>query len=215
MKKIAFILVVNLLSLSLFAGNEQYTAAMKTAISDLEVAESEVELKAASASFERIAKVATDEWLPNYYLAYAHIQLSWKALETKDYSAYDLHMEAAEQAMEQAQGLNSAEAELHVLKAVWYQARIMRNPMVNGMRFSSSVDNALEKAKLLDPDNPRIYYVLGQQLYNMPTFVGGGKDKALVQFELAADKFTAFQTSSDLHPNWGKGMNDYMIENSK
>ena len=215
MKKITLFVFAILISAQLFAQNEQYTQAMKNAITQLETSESIEEFKATAATFERIANVAKTEWLPTYYLGYANLILCWKSMQEEDYKAYDLHIAAVEKALETAQGLAGAHSELYVLEAYMYQAKITRKPMVNGMRYSSSVDTAIKKAKELDPNNPRAYYVMANQIYNMPAFIGGGKEKAIPEYELAAEKFASFKAESDLHPNWGAGGNEQMLNRAK
>lgn len=215
MKQITLIICTFLFSISLYTQNDQYTKAMQDAINGLEVAESAEDFKAVSATFERIAQVAKTEWLPNYYRAYTNIHLSWISLQAEEYSAYDLYIEAAEKAIEKANEIVGEHAEVYVLEAYLYQAKIQRKPMVNGMRYSSSVTDALARAKELDPDNPRAYFINGNQLFHMPAFVGGGKDKALPEFETAAKKFANFKAESDLHPNWGAQANEQMLAHSK
>ena len=54
----------------------------------------------------------------------------------------------------------------------------------------------------LNPDNPRIYYLQGQSLFNTPPAFGGGKDKAKPLFEKAIALFKT-DKPKPLWPNWG------------
>ncbi|MEM9847519.1 MAG: hypothetical protein AAF847_06500, partial [Bacteroidota bacterium] len=132
-------------------------------------------------------------------------------LESGNNKDCDQHVKVATETLAAAKKIAGENSELYVLEAYIYQARIMRSPMMNGPRFAGSVDEALAKAKAIDANNPRAYYLQGQQWLNMPSFMGGGKEKAIPQFELAAQKFESFQAASNLHPTWGKEQNKSLI----
>ncbi|MEN0048972.1 MAG: hypothetical protein AAF806_18050 [Bacteroidota bacterium] len=205
-----FVFALFIASISI-AQNANYTAAMEKAIDQLENIESLDEVPAIANTFERISKVAPEEWLPQYYLTYTNVMLAWKGLQESDVSACDRHVEAAQKALKAAKEIAGEHSELYVMEAYIYQARIMRNPMVNGARFSGSVDEALAVAKKLDADNPRAYYLQGQQWLNMPAFLGGGKEKAMPEFKTAEEKFKTFEPTSSLHPNWGRQNNEQVM----
>ncbi|MEM8525848.1 MAG: hypothetical protein AAGG68_14500 [Bacteroidota bacterium] len=211
MRKITVFVFALFITSIAIAQNANYTATMEKAIDQLEKVEDLAEVAAIANTFERIAKVASDEWLPQYYLTYANVMLAWKGLQESDISACDRHVEAAQKALKAAREIAGENSELYVMEAYIYQARIMRNPMVNGARFSGSVDEALAIAKKLDPNNPRAYYLQGQQWLNMPAFMGGGKEKAMPQFKTAEEKFKIFEAASSLHPNWGKKNNEQVM----
>ncbi|MEL6942222.1 MAG: hypothetical protein AAFO82_06100 [Bacteroidota bacterium] len=211
MRKITLFVFALFITSITIAQNANYTAAMEKAIDQLENMKSLDEVANIANSFERIAKVASNEWLPQYYLTYANVMLAWKGLQEGDTNVCDRHVEAANKALKAAKEIAGENSELYVMEAYVYQARIMRNPMVNGARFSGSVDEALAIAKKLDPNNPRAYYLQGQQWLNMPSFMGGGKEKAMPQFTTAEEKFKTFEPASSIHPNWGKKNNDQVI----
>ena len=63
-------------------------------------------------------------------------------------------------------------AGLHSTRAAsWYPV------MTRGMLYTGRVHEALEAAKALDPQNPRVYLLLGNDLYFRPAIFGGGADK--------------------------------------
>ncbi len=209
MKNTALFVFALLISTFSFAQNTKYTEAMQSAITSME---EEDKLQAATNMFERIAGAATSEWLPQYYLAQCNLNLGWMASKNDDWKGFDAHIEKAYTALEAAEKIvGKKNAELLTLEAYVYQARIMRNPMINGPRFAGTIDGLLEKAQQLEPNNPRAYYLQGQQTFNMPSFLGGGAENALPLFETAAKKFAAFTPTSALHPNWGEGMNTRML----
>lgn len=189
------------------AQNDQYHNAMSDAIIAMNQAKSVTEFQNAANTFDRIGQVATSEWLPPYYSAYTNMTAGWISLQNEEYKNYDKYISASQEAVKKAKEIAPDQAEIYILEAYLYQAKIMRNPMINGPRFSSTIEKLLNQAKEMDPNNPRAYYLLGQQWLNMPAFFGGGKDKAIPAFETAAKKFDSFQLASDLHPNWGAKAN--------
>ncbi|MEM9884863.1 MAG: hypothetical protein AAF849_03155 [Bacteroidota bacterium] len=211
-KLIAFVFTLFLTQTVVFAQNTNYTAAMEEAVAQIHQVESLEEVAAIANKFERITKVASEEWLPKYYLVYSQIMLAWQDLQNGKNKDADQHVRVATNTLAAAKHLAGENSELYVLEAYIYQVRIMRSPMMNGPRFSGSVDEALAKARKLDENNPRAYYLQGQQWLNMPSFMGGGKEKAVPQFEMAAQKFESYQPASELHPNWGKGQNQAAID---
>jgi hypothetical protein len=62
---------------------------------------------------------------------------------------------------------------------------------------------SLGKAKALNPDNPRIYLINGQNIFYTPEAFGGGKAKAKPILENAVAKFAIFKAATDLDPIWG------------
>lgn len=212
MKNLVVIVFALFISTFSFAQNAKYTEAMQNAITMMD---ENGGLQNAANTFDRIAGVASEEWLPQYYVAQCNLYLAWGALEKDDWKSFDAHIEKANVALDKAEALTGKNAELLTLEAYVYQARIMRNPMVNGARFAGTIDALLAEAISLNPDNPRAYYIQGQQKFNMPSFLGGGADSALPIFETAAEKFTSFTPESELHPNWGKGNNERMLNIAK
>ncbi len=215
MKNAIFFLIAFLFAGFTTAQDTSYEEAMHSALEGLRAAESPEELQNAANSFGRIAQLAASEWLPHYYVAYAHTNLAWMSLQQDNQKAFDEHIDAAQEAIEQVQKLVPEQAEAYILEAYAYQALIMSQPMVNGPRYSHVAESLLSKAKSLDPDNPRAYYLHGQQWLNMPDFLGGGKEKALSQFEKAAEKFESYVPASELHPNWGAAQNAVMVNSLK
>lgn len=68
---------------------------------------------------------------------------------------------------------------------------------------------ALETAKGLNPENPRVYILEGQDLFYTPEQYGGDKQEAKKKFETASSKFDTYKPESNIHPNWGLGQTKY------
>ena len=70
----------------------------------------------------------------------------------------------------------------------------------------------MEKAMNEDPNNPRPYYLKGQNLKYTPEQFGGGCKVALAELKTAMDKFAAFKPATELHPTWGKPRVEQLIK---
>ncbi len=83
------------------------------------------------------------------------------------------------------------------------------------MKYGPEAAQALETAKKLNPENPRVYYLEGQDKLYTPEQFGGSKPEAVKFFELALKKFAAFKPESSIHPSWGKQMTEYFLGEAK
>ncbi len=151
--------------------------------------------------FERIARAEKDKWLPYYYSSYAMVVLSY---EVSDMQERDEILDIAQGLLDSALYRAPEESELYVLQAFLYPSRILVDPAARGMSYVEKMFKTLETAKKLNPDNPRIYFLEGVNLLNMPPSFGGGVEVAKPVLELAAKKFNAFQTDDPLWPTWGE-----------
>lgn len=209
MKNVIIITLALFISFISFGQNDNYTTAMEEAIEKMWGDESN--RQAAANTFERISQAMPNEWLPQYYAAYSNLMLGWEASERKEWKTFDAHFKKADAALAVAKEIAGEHSELLVMEAYILQGRIMRNPMINGPRFSSSIDALLTKAMELDENNPRAYHVLANQWLNMPSFLGGGVEKALPLYEKANEKFEKFEQPSSIYPSWGRTYNDRML----
>ena len=66
---------------------------------------------------------------------------------------------------------------------------------------------SLDKARALNPDNPRIYFLEAMNRLNLPPAFGGGPEVALPLFQTAQEKFSLFHTEDPLWPDWGADAN--------
>ena len=125
---------------------------------------------------------------------------------SQDDDQKDHAFDQAQAALDQAKKLAGAnQAEVLVLQAYLYQGRIMVSPMTRGMAYASRVGEALEQAKKLEPQNPRVYLVMANDLYYRPVLFGGGPEKAKPLYEKAKALFATYQPATTLSPNWGEG----------
>lgn len=125
---------------------------------------------------------------------------------------YELFAKRAEEFIGKADALNPENSEIYVLKNMVSGLFIRINPMVNGQKYGPIAGMQLEKAKKLDPENPRAYMQEGATLLFTPPQWGGDKVKAKAMLEMAAAKYETFKPASTIHPNWGKKVNEMFLE---
>ena len=204
MKKSIFILTMILLSALCFA-NDAYQKTMSQSIEKLFQAKTIPEYVENANQFERISQIEKAEWLPLYYASFAYIMISFQEAEN---AKKDQYLDQAQKYLDQAMAIEPNESELYMLQGFLYPSRINIDPMARGMLYMGKMNESLDKALTLNPDNPRVYYLRATMTYHMPEAYGGGAAKALPLFQAAAEKFQIFKPKTEISPNWGKEMND-------
>jgi hypothetical protein len=189
--------------------NEKFVKAMEKALSGMDTLKTADQWLTASNNFERIAQKETKEWLPAYYVAFCQT-MAFNL--SKDNSMYELFAKRAEEFVGKADALNPDNSEIYVLKCMISGLFIRINPMVNGQKYGPIAGLQLEKAKMLDPENPRAYMQEGATLWFTPPQWGGDKVKAKAMLEKAAEKYESFKPASSIHPNWGQKTNEMFLE---
>lgn len=204
MKTSILILALILLSGVGFA-NEAYQKAMKHSIEKLFQAKTIPEYVEVANQFERISQIEKAEWLPLYYASFAYIMISFQETEN---AKKDQYLDQAQKYLNQAIAIAPNESELYMMQGFLYPSRINIDPINRGMLYMSKMNESLDKALALNPDNPRVYYLRATMNYHMPEAYGGGAANALPLFILADEKFRIFKPETEISPNWGKEMND-------
>ena len=93
--------------------------------------------------------------------------------------------------------------------------RLMADPMNRYMTYGPQAAEALEKAKSLNPENPRVYLLQAQDKFYTPEQFGGSKTEARTLFELSAKKYESFKPESDIAPTWGLPQVKYFLSQIK
>ncbi len=184
------------------ASADSYTTLMAGAIAELMNTGDAAVLRASAAKMERAAAVKPQDWLPCYYQAYALLINVFQSKEDGD--ARDKTLDQAEAALDRARQLGGDESELLVLQAYIYQARLGISPMLRSMKYSGMVNEAVAKAKALNPANPRAYLVQANNVYYTPAMFGGGPEAAKPLYQEAQARYAAFRPASGLAPSWGE-----------
>ena len=159
--------------------------------------------------FQRISENEAAEWLPAYY---ATLNTTLYAFGEKDKTKVDPLLDQAQKMIDKALKIKATESEIWILQGMLYQARIMVDPMTRGQKYFMQANEAFDKAESLNAENPRIYYLRGQSMMNMPKMFGGGKEAAKPLFQKASEKFLSFKPAEMFAPNWGKEQNEQSIK---
>jgi len=206
----------NLLLLFLFAtiainsqDDEKYIAAMKKNLAIHDTANTVATFQLLANSFERIANTEKDKWLPYYYASYLLTISSFMDTLTERKESY---LDKAELLLSIADSLQPDNSEIYTIKSMIAQGRLVVDPQNRWMKYGPIFSNNINKAKELDPTNPRPVFLYGQNILYTPAQFGGGKDKALPILKEAEEKFKNFKPESELHPNWGEGVMKSTLE---
>ena len=198
-------LLFTILILTSNAQSEKYEQAMSKALEKLNQATTNDDFITAANTFERISMNEKNEWLPLYYSAYANIVVCYV---NPDKEQTDAILDKAQNFIDQAFKVAPKESELFALQAFLYPARITVDPMGRGVEYMGKMNQALDEAIRLNPENPRSYYLRAITTLNMPEAFGGGAALAKPIFETAKEKFDKFRPETTLSPNWGKEQNE-------
>lgn len=211
-KNILVIVFILLTGTTLKAQEAKYIGAMQSGLKMFSEAKTGADYVAASNQFERIGNQVKTEWLPFYYAAYTQLINNTTLTNTDE---KDAAMDKAQELIEKAETLNPKESEIFAMKGYIKFMKIYVKPMIRMAGGMSAAVSDIEKAKTLNPTNPRPYFIIAQNTYYSPKFFGGGKEAAKPKFTEAAAKFDTFKTSNPMMPNWGKERNAALLAECK
>ena len=187
----------------------EYKQAMSAALSQMSTIKDNTAYLELANQFQRIAENEATEWLPAYY---ATLNTTLYAFGEKDKTKVDPLLDQAQKMIDKALKIKATESEIWILQGMLYQARIMVDPMTRGQKYFMQANEAFDKAESLNAENPRIYYLRGQSMMNMPKMFGGGKEAAKPLFQKASEKFLSFKPAEMFAPNWGKEANAQLLK---
>jgi hypothetical protein len=200
MKTITLFFCISILSPSTNAQNDKFTNAMLSGFEKAKQAQSLMEMQDLANYFERIAKAEQNKWTAWYYSAFYKLVVSFTDSIRENKKKYTA---LAQTEIEEGLKLKPEESELLVLKIMAYFSEMALDPM-KGMDLIGKVYEGFDRAKSLNPSNPRIYLEQGEMVMNMPVQFGGGSEKALPILLISKEKFDNFVLADTLAPNWGK-----------
>ncbi|KFC23684.1 tetratricopeptide repeat protein [Epilithonimonas lactis] len=210
MKKLILTFSLSLLGFTAFA-QTTYDKAMTEKIGKIETAKTADELTALTNDFERIGTKENSQWLPYYYAAYSTIQKGRVLMRSGKTADLDPVAEQAEKYIAKAEALSPNNAEIYILKKITSGFRMMVDPMSRYMQEAPIAQNAISKAKELDPENPRITVLLAEDAYFTPEQYGGSKPKGVELFKKSLEQFAVYKPKTALDPNWGKAEAEYFL----
>ena len=216
MKKTILILMTSFLGAALFAQgdmapNDKYIKAMEALVPAVDTTHSMDGLTDLANSFERIANAEKNQWLPFYYAALCNISKANMYYSKKELDKIDPLMDIAEPLLKKAEELEKDNSEIFCLKKMFNTGKMMADPMSRYMVYGAAASEALEEAKRLNPENPRVFLLEGIDKFYTPEQFGGSKTEAKQLFEDAIKKFEVFKPASSIHPVWGLGQAKYFL----
>lgn len=221
MKKTIFILSAILVANFSFAQMpEKFVKAMEAKMPAIDTTISVQGLTDLANSFERIAEAEKNQWLAYYYAAYCNATAGLMAGQGDDMMAAkadktDPYADKADNQIKKAEEMMKNNSEIFVVKKMIATLRMIGDPMNRYMTYMPEAQAALDEAKKLDPNNPRVYLLEAQDKFYTPEQFGGSKDEAKVLFDKAQKLFETFKPESTVHPNWGKGTVTYFLSQYK
>lgn len=196
-----------------FAQGNKYESAMKANVSQLDSIMVKNNTADLANNFLRIAEAEKTKWLPYYYAAYCNVVA---ALTEKDNSKKDALADKANELISKAEEiLGKQNSEIDVIKSMIATAHMTVDPQNRYMTYASEISGNIEKAKSLDPTNPRPYLLEAQNKFFTPEQYGGGKEVAKTLFDKANELYSTFKPETDLSPTWGKSSLDYFLAQYK
>lgn len=221
MKKTFFILTAVLLASFSFAQmQDKFLKAMEANIAILDTTKTADGYIDLANAFERIADAEKNQWLAYYYAAYCSASAGTLVGTGGDMMAAkadktDPYADKADKLISKADELMKNNSEIYIVKKMIATLRMLGDPMNRYMTYGPEAQAMLDEAKKLNPDNPRVYILEGQDKYYTPEQFGGSKEEAKTLFEKAQKLFETFKPESSIHPNWGKGQLDYLLSQYK
>lgn len=204
MKKLITVIAL-LASISGFAQNERYFAAMKKNLAMFDSSKTTADYQALSAAFERIGDAEKTQWLPYYYAGLALATAGWGDQNlNKDDNATKI------KALCDKADAIAKSSEIFEIRNMAATQQMMVDPQSRYMTYGQEAGKALTSGMAVNPNNPRLYYLQGMSIFNTPEAFGGGKAKAKPVFEKAVALFKSEEVKP-LYPKWGQKQAEDML----
>jgi hypothetical protein len=207
MKKL---LLISFLAFSYFMISAQvsYSDAMTKGMEMIQKAQTKDQYLKVANHFDRIAQVEKKEWHPAYHAAYAR---SIGASYSSDPTVIDQLLDGAQSSLDQAANLVEEHSEILALQGFIHMLRIAADPMTRGQQYSGMSAASLQKALMMDSNNPRASFLMAQLSYGTAQFFGSSTEEACQLNAKALMLFESKQTNKEkttFDPVWGKRMSE-------
>jgi hypothetical protein len=209
MKYILLIIsIITFIFSNINAQNPAYLKVMEGLVNEIQNAKFGTPLQPLANKMERIAASEKTEWLPNYWVAYCYMKDSYSE---KDDDKKDLLLDKADTFLGNVDKLVKNNDEVEIMRANLANARMAVSPSFRWMKYGSKVEKAIESAKKVNPNNPRISLLEAQGIFYKPEIFGGGKAKSKPFLEKSLELFSKFKPASSISPNWGETTAKWML----
>jgi hypothetical protein len=207
-----------ILGAGLQAQSEKFLSAMKEKVAAMEQTNTLEGWQQLGNGFERIAEAEKKEWLPYYYASLCRV-MSGYMIGNGQMGGFadksDPEADKAEELLAKAVALHKEDSEIWCIRKMIATLRMSADPMNRFQTLGPKAAEALEMAKKLDPSNPRVYLLEGQDKFFTPEQFGGSKAEAKILFEESQQKFEASKPSSAIVPQWGRSQVNYFLTQLK
>lgn len=204
---LAFFILTPFIATPSFAA-DAYQNAMRKNLVSLQNAKTIDEYATVANTFERIASMKSDEWLPAYYCAYTNLQISNLQDKPEDKDAF---LDKAQAHLDKAAGINKEDSEIMALQGFILMMKVSVDPANRGQALAGKTTAAFEKAVQLNPSNPRAQFLMGNWAYGTAQFFNSSTDEACSAILKSITLFEAEQKEG-FHPQWGKDMAEGMVK---
>ncbi|MBQ4804232.1 hypothetical protein J8L88_15315 [Aquimarina sp. MMG015] len=162
--------------------------------------------------FERIGKAEKDNWLPFYYAAQIHIV---KTFGTKNAEEVESRLTKAQDYLNQAKTFSKNNAEILIMEAMLNTAYVVYDGAKYGMTHSAKVEELYQKAKIIEPENPRAILYHAEWQMGAAKFWGKDPKAFCSEIEKAILYFDTTSSAIPFYPSWGKDQIARIQENCK
>jgi len=208
MKKIIVVFAM-LATISGHTQSDKYVAAMKKNLALFDSVKTTAEYQALSAAFERIGDAEKTQWLPYYYAGLALTTPGWQDVKLDK----DMNGEKIKALCDKAEALaqdNADKSEILSIRNMTATQQMLVDPQTRWATYGQESDKYMQKAKELNANNPRLYYLEGAGTFGKPEQFGGGKAKAKPILEKAIALYKSDQPKP-LYPHWGQKQAEDML----
>ena len=219
MKQIIPCLLALVLVLQANAQSAKYLPAMEPKVASMDTTRTPASWQELGNGFERIADAEQTQWLPYYYAAVSNVMMGYMlsngAPGTVNSTQTDQLADKAEAMLNKAEAIEKDNSDIYCVKKMIATLRMMADPMTRYQTYGPQAAEALAKAKTLDPNNPRVYLLEGQDKFFTPEQFGGSKTEAKALFEESIKKFEENKPKTSISPQWGLTTAKYFLDQAK
>lgn len=188
---------------------QSFKDVLKTSFTNFDTATAIRAMSAGASQLDMIAFKNPDNWASNFYSAYAHIKMSYKLTNKNE---RDQYLDGADASLMKAEKLSPKSEEVFILQAFSAKARMAVDPQERWKKYGDIYSDLISKAKKINSENPRVYFMDGMEPFWKPKIWGGGKDKAKPFFNKAKELFLKEDKSDILKPYWGQQANEEFLK---
>ncbi len=203
MKKTTLFVCAMLVATIAMGGDDKYYQKMGETIQGFSTCTTVDDFQDLANKFRVIANVEKEEWLPLYYEAQCYVQISFMGnLSAQEKDSY---LEKASSVIESMTELAPDEAEVQVMTAFYYTGSLVVNPPQRAMSTTPLIHAAIAKALALEPNNPRAIFLRISNEMGTASYFGEDVSEYCTQATELLENWDSYELKSPIHPNWGKG----------